>query len=170
MSFSKTQSKGSNRRNSFRVGYQMVTDGWLRSLLTILPIALMSDASFLSAAGTANREVRRWRRRSAGVCQNKRATAGERESFAELASWHSTTVWFRRFAQGDNAAQSEGRERGRNSHRRFSSIMTMPTRSYMSAITGWTGLWEERRPLPPTERDACHKTFPKSLSPTFPHR
>ena len=53
LSFSKTQSKGSNRRNSFRVDYQMVTDGWLRSLLTILPIALMSDASFLSAAGTA---------------------------------------------------------------------------------------------------------------------
>ena len=30
-------------------GYQMVTDGWLRSRLTILPIALMSAGSFLSA-------------------------------------------------------------------------------------------------------------------------
>ena len=52
------------------------------------------------------------------------------DSFAELASGHSNRL-VQTLAQGegDNAAQSEGRERCRNSHRRFSSIMTMPTRS-----------------------------------------
>ena len=67
----------------FVCDYQMVTDGWLRSLLTILPIALMSDASFLSAAGTASRHEKKLPAKTIRVCRTVGSQVGRATVWAQ---------------------------------------------------------------------------------------